>query len=205
MTRYYAQFGEDRVLEKLFSDTGVFLDVGSHDGITDSNTLMLEQRGWQGICIEPHSVFFKALRQNRKAVCFNYVVWDENVPSVEFHETAPGGWSRVGSGNKWFPTINVSHPEAVTLDSLLEEYDGTFDFVSIDVEGHEDKVLDGWSTIMQYNPRIILIEDLSHSGQYQRYFESYKAVYGWSQGKGGSNAWYLRDEKDYERVKQLYR
>lgn len=202
--RYYAQFGEDKVLEKLFPDIGVFLDIGAHNGVTDSNTKMLEERGWNGICVEPHSVFYRALKKNRTAICFNYVIWDENLPSVEFHETAPGGWSRVDGGGE-HPTMRVTNPEAVTLDTLLEDYDGTFDFVSIDVEGHEDHVLDGWRTMKRFDPRVVLIEDLSLSGQYKRYFGSYKEVCGWSQGKSGSNVWYLRDEQDYERVKQLYR
>lgn len=44
----YAQFGEDALLARLFPDgTGrVIVDVGANDGVTGSNSLLLEQQGW---------------------------------------------------------------------------------------------------------------------------------------------------------------
>ncbi len=191
--RYFSQFGEDRILERLFKGVtdGFFVDVGAHNGVTDSNTLMLEGLGWDGICIEPHSRYFRDLLLNRKVTCLNYVVWDKNLRQTEFHETAPGGWSRVGGGGN-FPTQRITHPEARTLDSILKGVERV-DFVSIDVEGHENYVLDGW-TIGNHDPRVVLVEDLDHDGVYDDYFHEYTPIYAWKQGKRGSNVWYCREQ-----------
>ena len=43
-----------------------FLEVGANDGVLFSNTLELEDLGWDGILIEPSLVAFKALEARRK-------------------------------------------------------------------------------------------------------------------------------------------
>ena len=207
MTRYYSQFGEDAILAYLFKDQteGVYLDIGAHNGVTDSNTMLLSLKGWSGICVEPHSVYYQALVKNRPhSICFNYVAWDVDGETVDFHETAPGGWSRVGGGGK-HATVRVTHPETITLDSLLEDYEGFFDVVSIDVEGHEDHVMGGWKNWRNYDPRVLIVEDISYGGKLDEVFKEYYKVYAWKQGKQGSNIWYCREEKDYEYVKRAYR
>ena len=46
---------------------GFFIDIGAHDGISLSNTYLLEQEyGWKGICIEPNPSVFKKLCKNRE-------------------------------------------------------------------------------------------------------------------------------------------
>mmetsp|Transcript_32129 Transcript_32129/g.58752 ORF Transcript_32129/g.58752 Transcript_32129/m.58752 type:complete len:196 (+) Transcript_32129:107-694(+) len=43
-----------RVLGELPSvATGLFLDIGAHDGEYASNTWLLEKRGWKGVCADP--------------------------------------------------------------------------------------------------------------------------------------------------------
>ena len=203
--KHFSQFGEDYVLEAIFKDKhdGFFLDVGAHNGVTDSNTLMLEQMGWKGICIEPHSRYFRELKINRKAECHNVVAWDEEIDKVAFHETKPGGWSRVNGGGK-HATVNITYPPSTTLNKILGGRYNNIDFVSIDVEGHEWHVLNGW-TLNKYEPRIILVEDLTHNGEYDSYFKGYTPTYGWKQGKGGSNVWYTNSEEDLDKVRRLYR
>ena len=53
----HSQNGQDVVLANdVFARKrkGVFVDVGAHDGVTFSNTLMLERDfDWSGVCIEP--------------------------------------------------------------------------------------------------------------------------------------------------------
>ena len=54
--KYYAQFGEDIFLEKLFEEMkiekGFFVDVGAWDGKHLSNTYIFIGKGWNGIEIE---------------------------------------------------------------------------------------------------------------------------------------------------------
>ncbi len=207
MVKWYAQFGEDAAIYPILKDikSGYFVDVGALDGVHASNTLLFEQMGWGGVAVEPHSVFFKRLDKNRKCVTLNYAVWSENLDSVEFHETKPGGWSRVGGGGK-FKTIRVTRPTARTLDHILDEVNAPnpIDLLSIDVEGTEHHILEGFN-LEHYKPRIVIIEDLSHLGQYDDYFHEYLPVYAWAQGKGGSNVIYCSSEEDYEIVRRRYK
>lgn len=207
--RYYSQFGEDVALEPLLKDVvdGFYVDIGAHDGVTDSNTKYFEEKyGFTGICVEPHSVYYQRLKVNRpKAKCLNYAVWDKSGETVDFHETSPGGWSRVGGGGE-FSTVKISHPETKTLNDILCEYDvcSKIDLMSVDVEGHERHVFDGF-TLEDYNPRIVIVEDLSHKGQYDDCFKEYYPVYGWKQGKRGSNVIYCREQSDYVIARERYR
>ena len=43
-TKYYAQFGEDKILYDIFKDkiNGVCVEVGGYDGITGSNSYFFE-------------------------------------------------------------------------------------------------------------------------------------------------------------------
>jgi FkbM family methyltransferase len=204
--KYYSQFGEDRVIYPILNDVknGFFVDVGAHDGITDSNTYLFEKQGWDGICIEPHSVYGKKLIKNRDCKCVNAVVWNEYKPYVDFHETEPGGWSRVDGGGK-YRTVRTRKVIAYTLDQILAPYNiKKIDLLSIDVEGHEDKVLQGFS-LEQYNPRIAIVENLYMDHRHDKVFKDYMGVYGWKQGKRGSNIIYCREKEDYMVVKERYR
>ncbi len=52
----YAQLNQDRNVLNHYNQLkhGYFVDVGAHDGITLSNTYLLEKYyEWSGICIEP--------------------------------------------------------------------------------------------------------------------------------------------------------
>jgi len=73
-----SQAGQDYwVYGEVFNEkrNGFFLDIGAHDGIYLSNTLLLEKRyGWNGICIEGNPDTFVDLQQNRQAVCINTCV-----------------------------------------------------------------------------------------------------------------------------------
>jgi len=204
--KYFSQFGEDRAIHPALEDVenGFYVDVGAHNGVTDSNTLLFEKLGWQGICVEPHSVYSKALTRNRNAVCIKAVVWSKHIPSVEFHETAPGGWSRVG-GKGNYATQRITYPPAFTLDSILEHYNvDKVDLLSVDVEGHEGHVLEGFN-VEKYRPRLAIVENIYFDKRHDEAFKGYHGVYGWMQGKKGSNIIYCREEEDYLVVKERYR
>ena len=70
----YSQYGQDvYLINSIFPDriNGYFVDVGAYDGITLSNTFILEKHlGWSGICIEPNPEAFEKLRANRSCICF---------------------------------------------------------------------------------------------------------------------------------------
>src|SRR5688572_349204 len=79
-TEYYSQDGQDKYLdEKVFKrkTNGFFIEIGANDGITFSNAYFLEKnRGWKGICVEPHPTAFEKLKKNRTAKLINACIAD---------------------------------------------------------------------------------------------------------------------------------
>lgn len=81
--RYYGQVLQDKwVVETVFPgvDNGVFLDVGSADGILYSNTKALEDRGWTGICIDP----FPTNMDARRCQMFKDIVFSARGQAIGF-------------------------------------------------------------------------------------------------------------------------
>lgn len=208
--REWGQFGEVAAIWPIFKDQkeGFYLDVGAHDGVTDSNTIQLDRLGWEGICIEPHNVYFPRLVRNRpRAVSIKVAAWSKNEEDLDFYATAPGGWSRVGSPGE-IAVVAIYKVQGRTLDSILEEFliEGPIDFLSLDVEGNENEVLKGFD-LKKWRPRIVIIEDLSLKGQFNALFSlfGYRSVASWEQGIGGSNVIYCREIADWKIVKERWK
>jgi len=183
----YSQFDQDKYLiETFFKDKtdGVFLEVGCIDGIHYSNSLMFEEMGWNGLCIEPSPKTFKMLKQNRKCICENVAVsnvkgiakfreitgyWDGLSGLVDKYDPRhPGHCQWVNNGQSNSETISyeqtVCHSEIIeveteTLSNLLEKhklYD--IDFATIDTEGGEYEILQGID-FDRFNIKVILVEN----------------------------------------------
>ena len=154
---------EMRLVAAFFGNMkGYFVEVGANDPQERSQTWHLEQAGWSGILIEPQPDLAAKLRASRKAKVFEVACSSpENAGrELPFHMAGP------------LSTLDRRHmapgaaPERVinvpirTLDSILVEATTPtkFDFLSIDVEGHEIEVLRGFD-IARWRPRLILLED----------------------------------------------
>ena len=65
MPKGYGQLGQDLLALDFFrsypAESKVFLDIGAFDGISFSNTRLLFEEGWSGVCIEPCSKNYKKL------------------------------------------------------------------------------------------------------------------------------------------------
>lgn len=162
-------------------------------------------------------------------------IWGENKETSDFYATKTGTWSKVGSpptqktlaklghwtlkrwrkhrGKKAYPyaTTEIQHPKLRTLDHVLKEHKvpPRFDLLSIDVEGSEWHVLNGFS-IERYLPRVVIIEDLFPL-QFKSYFnkhgytpirrKKYKVKRKYIQPR---NTIYFRDPEDAEIVKKVW-
>ena len=56
---------QSQLLKIIDEDSGFYIELGANDGITQSNTIFFEKRGWRGILIEPSLNKFLECRANR--------------------------------------------------------------------------------------------------------------------------------------------
>ncbi|MEM9347254.1 MAG: FkbM family methyltransferase [Planctomycetota bacterium] len=153
-----SQYGQDQVVYELLGKPGhgVYVDIGANDGVTLSNTLLFEQMGWEGVCIEPHPKVFELLQDNRRCPLINACILDQN-GVVDFVEV--DGYANMLSGIKQF--FSASHQEridreiqrhggaqrtipiqAITFQSIQDLLDlKPIDYLSIDTEGCELAIL----------------------------------------------------------------
>lgn len=75
---FYGQFGEEKFINTIFPDKtdGICIEVGAYDGISLSNTLHYEQKGWRVLCIEPIQEAFQKCKQIRKE-CYQCCVGEK--------------------------------------------------------------------------------------------------------------------------------
>ena len=160
-----SQAGQDYwVYGEAFNEKrcGYFLDIGAHDGINISNTFILESRySWSGICIEANPITFEKLKNNRCSICLN-VCLDSSDGEVNFvARGAMGGIVGQDVDNKGSSKSNnqVLKLRTTSLNHVLEEHHApnTIDYLSIDVEGAEERILAGFD-FETYAFRCITIE-----------------------------------------------
>jgi FkbM family methyltransferase len=169
----HGQFEEDRLLQGIFGDrvVGYCAEVGAYDGRTGSATYLFEQRGWHCLLVEPIPRLVEEIRKHRTGKVVNCAASDregtarfliaEHVEQMSTLERAPDhlAWIEQVGGAVRETTVRTA-----TLDSLLDEAAfPELQFVTIDVEGHELAVLEGF-TLERYRPRIVIVEDNSESG-----------------------------------------
>jgi FkbM family methyltransferase len=175
----YSQLGQDRFVLRLlgFPRHGFFLDSGASDGVSASNTYLLEtEYDWRGICVEPNSNFYNALVKNRHAFCVNCCLYDSE-GAVDFLEAGTLG----GVLNDYHPTLlaqaartyplarnaqgnpaTVSKPSR-TVSSVLAQFRApqVIDYWSLDTEGSELRILKSFPFGL-YRVRVITVEHNRH-------------------------------------------
>ena len=199
-TASYAQWGDDSLVWEYFHRRphGFFIEVGANDPVALSQTYLLEQNGWAGILVEPQAACCARLREVRKrarvvqAACgppdqkgkARFRVAADHTRSVlAAQEPAPE--------TAFTGTVEV---DVVTLDDLLAASGSPKpDFVSIDVEGAELGVLQGFD-LGRYKPELLLIEDHVEDLRLHSYLRAhaYKLV-----RRTGSNNWYVPNQAPF--------
>ena len=141
---------------------GYFVDIGAHDGINLSNTYALEAKyQWSGLCVEANPDTFKKLVQNRKSVCVNKCV-DKTDGVVDF--VLDGGRGGIIHDDLYQANNAQEHNTVVKLETTslaallaTNNAPSTIDYLSIDVEGAEERILADFN-FDAYTFRTITIE-----------------------------------------------
>ncbi|MEP0870507.1 FkbM family methyltransferase [Trichocoleus desertorum AS-A10] len=162
------------ILARLFKDqiTGFYVDVGAHHPQRFSNTYYFYLQGWRGINIDamPGSMdLFKMLRPQDINIevaisdisqFSTYYIFNEPALNT-FSETLANEYSTIQE----YEILETRQIKTEKLSSLLEKYlepNQEIDFMSIDVEGLDYKVLSSndWA---RFKPKAIVVEALSES------------------------------------------
>ena len=158
--RYFSQSGQDAFLEDhVFHGMreGTFVEIGGYDGITGSNCLFFELlRGWNGLMIEPSPAFFQLASQFRRCTCLDLAVAAVE-GQAEFLNVREGYRQMSGLVQTYEPTLReqveadprysgeVIEVRTRTLDAILTDAGlHKIDYISLDVEGAELAVLQGF-------------------------------------------------------------
>jgi FkbM family methyltransferase len=167
-----SEWHQDELIWEYFErrPRGFYVEVGANHPTNGSLTWFLEQRGWQGILIEPQKNLFILLQRLR--------------PGSTVFQVACSAPEKVGSYSLYVPgddqlngfatlekniddhEIEYAHSEPVEVVTLTSVVDRvrprSLDLLTIDTEGTELDVLKGMDFNV-YRPSLILIEDKGRS------------------------------------------
>jgi FkbM family methyltransferase len=148
----YAQNFEDVMLWRALGhvENGRYIDIGAHDPIVDSVSLMFYEHGWRGIHVEPTPTYAEALRQARPDERIIQAAVAGQNAIMSFYEIPDTGLSTIDRKiaerhiNSGF-TVRETAVPGITLDEVFSRETGNeVHWLKIDVEGGESFVLKGY-------------------------------------------------------------
>lgn len=204
-----SQNGQDVFVLEYFNYKrgGIFVDVGSYDGISFSNTYILEKNyDWNGICIEPIFSTFEKLNKNRNCIKLNCGISDRN--SIEkFVYLEKSSKTLSGILKDYHPKhleridnlLKKSKSELIEVniecrtinDILTENNINNVDYMSIDTEGNEFNIIKSLD-FNKFNIKCISVENNYNNIDQTQYILSkkYKLI-----GRLGSDEMFIKQNE----------
>ena len=160
----FLPFSKAQIAQDLFalafaenSSTGFFVEFGATDGVSLSNTWLLEKKlGWEGILAEPAKTWHNALKSNRNCSIDTRCVAKKSGLKYQFLEVESSNDSspelssieEFASNGDWASDIRLKNSnryevETISLNDLLDHYNAPreIEFLSLDTEGSELEIL----------------------------------------------------------------
>jgi len=184
----YSQFGEDVIIARLLDDLAIvnisYLDIGANNPKFISNTYLFYERGLSGVLVEPNAFLCEKLRAERpRDTVLNVGIGtEENIKEADFYmfPAAADGlstfsaeeakhWETVGMNGEKFKVERVLKMPLLNVNEVLANYFTECpDFVSIDVEGWDLKILETFD-FERYSPAIFCVETLAYKADGSTY------------------------------------
>ena len=170
----YSQCGEDVIVEYIFRLKGIsqisYLDIGAFDPFYLSNTALFYILGSSGLVIDPSpgiELKFKRLRPRDAVLPIAVALSDDTLKYYEFSDRTLNTTSEqemkdlLKAGKHLIRTSSV---QAMRINDIIRtNFHGICpDFVSIDVEGMDLKILKTLD-FESYRPKVICMETVKYS------------------------------------------
>ena len=162
----YAMDNEDTVVINYFKDkkNGFYVDVGCYHPTHRNNTYLLHKQSWSGVNIDTSEFSIDLFNHMRpKDLNYSYAISNRNEIIKLFFQKELSQLSTTESDqakNVFQGDIKEKEIQAFTLDEILNRgkfKNNKIDFLDIDVEGADLKVLEGLSFDI-YKPELVCIE-----------------------------------------------
>ena len=202
-TEWFSQHGQDVAVAKFFNfrKSGYFVDLAANDAVWASNTFALEQNlNWKGICIEANPIYWYRLSFRTNCHVVGSVVGAKDFAEVKVQlpsdpqKSGPTG----GIVGDKFDNKKVKAAETRYTSSLLtilKKFNAPriIDYLSMDVEGAEEFILDNFSFHHPYSFKVISIERPTKPLEKKLLTSGYKKV---TEFKRGDTLWAHRSVYD---------
>ena len=160
----YSQFDEDIFLVDFFKEkkNGKFVDLGAFHPMRYNNTYLLYKKGWSGTNIDLNQTaidMFNIVRKRDNNKCA-LISNKSNEKKKVYYEH---NFSAVNSLILTSELKEVLNKEKVMITKTFEELiEHNFDFLNIDLEGHDYEVLKNIN-FDKYRPKLVCVEILEKS------------------------------------------
>jgi FkbM family methyltransferase len=180
---YYAEFNSDKYIRENFfpnlEEKGLMIEVGAGPTTFYSMSKHFRDNGWRAVCIDPNPKFVMAHKNLGHEI---YELAISNYIGESEFNIVSSGWDQENDGIS-YSGLNIKYNmpnhkidkikvNVTTLNSFLTQINvNVVDFISIDVEGSEIEVMEGFD-VFKYKPKVILLENYEHNPNYEIYMES---------------------------------
>ena len=171
--KYYSFSGVDVIIENIFrsKNNGIYIDVGCQHPIKNNNTYLLFKKGWNGLNIDldkDNIDLFNVSRPNDQNI---NVAISNKIGETDlyfYHKKSPiNTIDKKTSDYQKAPISEIKKIKTNTLTNIIKNSkykNSKIDLLSIDVEGHEREVLEGFDFSI-CRPDVIVIEYLDLSAK----------------------------------------
>ena len=161
----YSFGGCDLLINYIFKNlqNGFYVDIGCQNPISNNNTYLLYKKGWRGLNVDldqKNIDLFNISRPNDINLCLAISSDIVKKNLYYYHEGSPI--------NSLSPDLSIYKNDrpivkkinTELLENVLRNYEiKSFDYLNIDVEGHEINILKNFD-IQNYNPKVVSVEYL---------------------------------------------
>lgn len=147
---FECETSKDEAFEILnIGENESFLDLGAYRGDTIEEFLHYTKSYEKIVAVEPDSRTFKKLQLNcenlKNCTTLNNAIWSHNC-TLTFDGNKGRGASAKSQGEE---------KSAICLDYITEKH-GNFSYINIDIEGAENKMLEGAISTLQNKPKLCM-------------------------------------------------